>query len=231
MFYRPGTPPRVTGASLARFVRAFAQLGVAKPQVSLGSSVKFGRGINQDTRLSSWIKWIGGIGKHREIKWDLDWQPQSTAKLADVLDKNDRPIYRAHLSLGPLTDEIAEGVHRVGSPDNKYELTPDSWSLEIGPVDCYSLETEDQLFRVGWIEVSLSGYGYLFPWTFRDLLQRAERLPGIRKVMDLCRSTWPVPSALPDQKTKKLRTRMGELWPYHTVDLPGDWYWGLAESG
>jgi hypothetical protein len=101
--------------------------------------------------------------------------------------------------------------------------------MEIGPILSCDLGCEAP-FHVGWVSVSLSGYGYLYPWSFAELVQRAEGHPAIGRMTDLCRATWPVDAGRPDQQLKKLRKQMGDLWPYPKIDRPWDWYWGLCES-
>jgi hypothetical protein len=109
------------------------------------------------------------------------------------------------------------------------DLYLDQWFMEIGPIISCDLGSED-LFHVGWLSVSLSGYGYLYPWTFAELVQRAEGDSSIRRVTELCRATWPVEAGRRDRRQKTLRKRMGDLWPYPEIDRPWDWYWGLSES-
>ncbi len=84
---------------------------------------------------------------------------------------------------------------------------------------------------VGWIAVNLDGPGYLFPWSFRDLVDRAEAIAPVRELMSLCRRTWPVAPGEPDRRVIEARRMMGELWPYPRLDGPWDWSWGLGESG
>ena len=129
-----------------------------------------------------------------------------------------------------LLIRYATGFKRVNSPDNETDLTLDSWSLEMGPIESYDLSSAHR-FLVGWISVNLSGYGYLYPWTLTELRARAEALPEVEHVAELCRSMWPVPAESPGLRRKWGRRQMGELWPYPETNLPMDWYWGLHETG
>src|SRR5262249_21460578 len=145
-------------------------------------------------------------------------------EVPDALEGYDRPLYRALIQLGKATTHIRRHMGRVGSPENEVDLRLTDWSLEIGPMASFDLGSED-LFQVGWISVGLSGYGYLYPWTFAELVRRAEDHPAIRQMTELCRATWPVRSGRPDRQTKRLRKQMGELWPYREIDRPWGWYW------
>lgn len=230
-YYRPTRPPRVTGDSLARFVAAFAGLDVAEDNGPLTVEVKFGEAIDQDDRPSAWDEPVyETISVVREIDWDVEVHCASPRAVAAALKGHDRPVYRAHIQLGQATADIRLRMGRVGSPENEVDLRLSDWSLEVGPVVAFDLGSEE-LFQVGWISIGLSGYGYLYPWTFAELVRRAEDHPAIRQMTELCRATWPVQSGRPDRQTKRLRKRMGDLWPYREIDRPWDWYWGLCESG
>ena len=126
-------------------------------------------------------------------------------------------------------DQITGAIQRINSPENKHDLTLGDWTCEIGPIQSFDLRSDEPL-QVGWISVSLSGYGYLYPWSFADLVERVEADPGMRRVAELCRKSWPVPVELPDDGIRELRQKVGGLWPY-PADLPWDWYWGIAETG
>jgi hypothetical protein len=89
----------------------------------------------------------------------------------------------------------------------------------------------DDTFHVGWIGINLSGYGYLYPWTFADLVHRADQEPAIGKMTALCRDVWPVIHSKPSWRQRRARRKMGELWPYPSTAMPLDWYWGLGEGG
>jgi hypothetical protein len=138
------------------------------------------------------------------------------------------------LSLGWPTDALTDDLKRVDSPENDNDFVPDLWAMEIGPIETASFsEPADTIgapAQVGWIGVSISGYGYLFPWTFTELVQKAERNPGMQKVMQMCKTTWPVPPGRVEPRIVKLRKQLGPLWPYPQHDLPWDWYWGLREG-
>ena len=41
--YRPGTPPKLSGANIASFLLAFARLGIADEKGTIDYRIKFGR--------------------------------------------------------------------------------------------------------------------------------------------------------------------------------------------
>jgi hypothetical protein len=131
--------------------------------------------------------------------------------------------------LGSLHDEVVALITRKESDDNEIDFLPYELGIHLGPVDVFLLGGE-QVWQAGWIELTISGPGYLFPWTFRDVVQRLESSPLIRKLTDVCRTTWPVAYSAVDDQTVDLRRQAGELWPYDDLRKPWDWYWGIAEG-
>jgi hypothetical protein len=149
--------------------------------------------------------------------------------MVDRLATDDPTIYRASISLGMPTDAVLEPITRKDSPENDHNYEPDMLSIEIGPIEIFDLKSEAPAL-CGWIGLSLSGYGYLFPWTFRDVVERLEATAEIGKLTQLCRSHWPVPTEKPDRAILKARRQLGTVWPYE-ADKPWDWYRGMQESG
>ena len=238
-FYRPTAPPEIHGLGLAGFVSAFDALGVANdgPGVTLAYEIRFGRSVDQDDRPTDWLEPVlegptgGGIYGIRSVDFDAEGTAPSLKDLAGALAAlGGRPIYRANLTLGLVVDPVYDGLSRGPSEENEVGLGLDSWSMEVGPIVCFDLATEEP-WHVGWIAVQIGGPGYLYPWTFRDLVDRAEAIAEIRGVADLCRGTWPVAAASPPRRVVKARKAMGDLWPYPRADPPWDWFWGLQESG
>ena len=229
-FVRSTPPPRVTGTSLAEFIRKFNGLDVADDNGSLLAKIKFGERIDQDKKPTIWREPINAvIATLKEIEWDIEKEFHSIPEMADALARHHGNVYRAFISLGGAKAEVCRPLQRLNSPENKVDLTLDTWSFEIGPVKSSSLNSIP-LFA-GWMAVKLSGSGYLFPWTFADLHERAEAHPDIRRVMDLCRSKWPVAPEQPDRGLQKLRRKMAKFWPFAQIDIPRNWYWGLSETG
>jgi hypothetical protein len=76
--------------------------------------------------------------------------------------------------------------------ENSVWFAPDSLSLEFGPIHVVDREL-DAPIHCGWIGLNVSGPGYPYPWTRRDVLARLENDPHLRQITELCRRTWPVP--------------------------------------
>ncbi len=226
IFYRPASLELVTGQILANFIEKFFALGLSRYSGRQGVlQIKFGKFVDQDMRPSSWIAPTNTprVGIIKEIDWDIDQYNEPLIELPKKLYPLQQPIYRAYMSLGgAMQDELAI-LHRTGSPQNDEDYVPDSWSLQIGPIET----GKDGDFTVGWIAVGLGGNGYLFPWTLPELVERAETIAGIQSLMKLCRETWSVDASTPSASIRSGRIELGNYWPYETFDLPMDWYWGL----
>ena len=226
MLYRPGKPPIVIGRSLSVFLQRLLELGISDVNRSGGTlAIKFGEAIDQDERPAWWIAStsVENIGIIEDIEWDVEQFSVPITETMAILSKSDKPIYRAHIGLGAAADETIKLLRRSGSAQNDEDYVPDSWSFEIGPIK----SGRDGEFVVGWMAIGIGGNGYLYPWTLRELVQRAEQLPEIVKLMRLCRESWPVDAELQNMEVQQGREQMGPYWPYEKLDKPWDWYWGL----
>lgn len=243
-FYRPTAPPIVTGPALAKFLRDLNGTGVIGEFGGDLLKVKFGAAIDQDDR-SEWIDTpvpgVPDVYSVSSIEYDLELDRVGLDAMCRALEEHDRPIYRASVLLGIARGDIIAAL-RTTRPDNDdYNLCLWDVGVSLRPVSIGTLDSEE--FVVGWMSVSLSGQGYLFPWTPRDLTSRAEQLPPLRPVMDLCRRRWPVEAnatakvlerltaGLRVHRTRRTRKQMAELWPYEDLDRPWDWFWGVDETG
>jgi hypothetical protein len=218
MLYRPGKPPLVRGPELARFVREMEALGALSGRGLFRLEVKYGEAIDEDD-----------ADDVSDDEWDVDEDPGSVNGLVSALERLERPIYRAFLMMGGAPREIFLALWRPPSTENRVELLLSEWSLGLGPVAVADLESVE-IVHPGWMELGISGRGYLYPWTFRDLIGRAESSPKVQAVAELCRRSWPVDPGPPDEGERRLRKKLGELWPYD-MDRIRDWAWGLEESG
>lgn len=246
--YRSQPPRGLTAAKLAGFVREFAALGLAAPSGPITYHVKFGRAVDQDDRPTTWDEPVPGTGgcisTCREIEYDAEGDDlPDLVRLADTLDSlPTHPIYRATLLLGDVSNSIHEALHRGPSEDNETQLGFNlGWSIEAGPIESHDMGGQGP-FQVGWLAVSLSGQGDPYPWTYRDLIARAEAVPGVAALMDVCRRTWPldlprVPllhlrnSSRAPRRIVQLRQSMGDLWPYDDLGEPWGWCWGIRVQG
>jgi hypothetical protein len=231
VYYRPRVPPAMTSIDLAGFVAQLRDAGVVADERSGTLQIKFGNAIDQDELGTSCDEEIGpGIFSMGEIEWDIDL-PFGTklAATIDALTADERKIYRAHVCLGAAVPEITEPITRTNSPENDYDFCPTDLSIEVGPIELYTLSSEVAAFA-GWIGVRLSGSGYLYPWTFRDVVERLDATPGVAHLTEICRSTWPIDPDPPEPAVVDVRDEIGTLWPYDDLARPWNWYWGIQEG-
>jgi len=218
VYYRPGPPPKVTGDGLSQLIR-----GILNSEFVTDSrdtlEVKFGDAIDPESDEED----------EDEIDWDIAGQ-YSLSEMIDALSSDQRLICRADVSFKTPCDSLLDSISRRDSPENEVDLNPDCMAIEIRPVKIRRLENEEP-FHVGWASMYFSGYGYLYPWTLRDVVARAESSQEMQHLMQLCRSHWPVAGSMADPSVVALRKRLGELWPYDKFDKPWDWCWGVVETG
>ena len=218
MYYRATDRFTVHTSELARFVEAFYALDVSS--VSSGSlMLRFGRRISER-------KWMR-VDDHDD--WDLEEFSQPLLEVPERLRSIDRPVTNAYLALGgPVDRPEFKTLHRVGSPENEVDFTPDGWSFSLGPVTT----GPDFEFLVGSACISLGGNGYLYPWSFADLIERAEQIEGWRRIRELCEAFWPVTASWKSvrraRRVAERREMTGPYWPYPETDRPPGWFWGLS---
>jgi len=258
VYYRPTPPPIIRSPSLLKFVQRFADCGAADEKSALGCSlqVKYGDAVDQDDSPATWEEpidygtkptWLQrlatllgfrpraessvSICTEEEIDWDCLEQYDTLTELAEGIGGLDpkQNVYRAEIILGTATDSVIRAMERVDSPENEIDLLLTDWMLQVGPIEIFDLATE-QPYHVGWIGLSLGGDGYLFPWTLKDLVKRAEACPEVRSVANVCRDLWPISPELPSQERMQNRRTLGDLWP-DPIDAPVDWAWGVEETG
>lgn len=244
-YYRPTKPPRVTGPVLAAFLRELSATALFERKGPESLKVKFGRAIDQDTRPSSWevpVRGVPGMCTFDGIDWDIEHERLSLDDALAVLSNHDRPVYRASAGLGYLRQDITRTLQTLRPDDGAPNLCLGDCSVWIEPIELGQM-SDDATYKVGWMGVSFSGYGYLYPWTARDVTDRALASPDLRRVADVCRRLFPVdpngtPSLLerltPERRRSRItsiRKRMRDLWPFDDLDAPWDWYWGVLETG
>ena len=229
VYYRPSPPPKITGDDLARFLSAIRKTRTLEGRGTSNLSVKFGASIDQDTRGTYWEEELpSGLWQSHKIEWDLELDVHakpSVEQMIAALMGDKRTIYRAHVMLGTATEETYSLIARVNSFENEYDFYPCDLSIGIGPVLLTDLDSEERVC-VGWMNFSLHGYGYLWPWTLSHAIQRAEMSDAIARLTRTCREFWPVKPAKPSQALIKFREKNPKLWPYPSNDLPADWFWG-----
>ena len=232
IFYRPRTPPLLTANDLAQFVARLRDTTLLVDGGLRSLKIKFGDAVDQDDKSTTWNEPLGGgrLFVAREIEWDQHLSDPTIAEMVECLTGDGRRIYRAWISIGALSDEVLQPITRLNSPENDRDFCPDGLSLEVGPIEIYSLGTE-LIAHVGWIGLSISGSGYLFPWTIQEVVERAATAPAIQRLTDVCRASWPVTPERPEPRIAEARKQLGELWPYADLHKTWDWYWGVCETG
>lgn len=242
--YRPSPPPIVTGPALAEFLRRLAATGIAESLSGDILSVKFGRAIDRDMKGTFIEEPVPGVLRMfsvHSIEMDIEHSNITFDDALCLLSNHDRPIYRASVHFGTARPEIIAALQTQRPDDESVNLCLWDCTFHLGPVTIGSMSSEES-FMVGWMTLSFSGNGYLFPWEPRDLTDRAAALPELQPAVQLCREVWPVDPENPGgtfgklvpalrRRTISARRRMGDLWPHRELDRPWDWFWGVAESG
>jgi hypothetical protein len=244
-FYRPTPPPVVSGREFLRFLHDLCSAGVFEARGATVLQIKFGRTIDQDeksTMVEVPLEDEPGVSLIRDIDWDVDEPKITLEDAAEMLKGEDRAVYRAFAFIGTVNPAITAALQTRRPDDGEENLALWDGSVSIGPVRVCSLGG-DREFQVGWMDVGIGGNGYLWPWTARDLTDRAARLPDLEPLTQVCRSSFPIDpnDRSPTFKAKRwsdvLRSRrrgrrqMGALWPHDDLDVPADWHWGVAETG
>ncbi len=233
LFYRPVPPPPVTASDVARFLMSVRDLELLAGGGLLTLQVKFGSDIDVDDHPTSWEEPTATPSDFtvRDIEWDFDLSsPANLQEMIYRLVDDERRIYRRFASMGALDENVVLPISRIESPENEIDFTPDTLGLQIGPVIVGTLSS-DMIAQVGWIALSISGCGYLWPWSGHEVVAALDGSSAIRRLANRCREHWPVPPAAASPDVVEQRREMGELWPYGGFDQPHDWHWGVHESG
>lgn len=235
VFYRPAKPPAITASDLGRFIARIHDEGLLVDDGLRVLQLKLGDSIDQDEKRATCLEELEhapGLFVTKDIEWDLELRaPTTIADMIAGLANDNRRIYRAVALLGSPIDAVLNPITRTNSPENDVSFCPDTLGIDIGPINIGGLAADHPPLFVGWIGVSLSGSGYLFPWTSRDVLKRLEGKEPIQQLMEVCRSTWPVPPRELENRFIDMRRDIGDHWPYDELSKPWDWYWGFDESG
>ena len=233
VYYRPRDPPLVTTENLAEFISRLSQTKAIHEDDSAGSvEVKFGNSINQDPNPTFWLEESGfspQLSFPRSIEYDLVSGPRcGLSGIVETLKSTTGTIYRADVDLGRLSDDVLRDIERSPSVENEEPFLPQWVNFSIGPVDCGTYNEEGIL--VGWMELTLSGQGRLYPWSFRDIFTRLEASGEVQELMSICCDQWPVQSSEPEESVVSARRECQSIWPYDEFNRPWDWYWGIHES-
>jgi hypothetical protein len=153
-FYLPTKPPTIRTDELSRFVSDFATLAVAEP----GESMTLELAIETSTESPA-LSLAEDLAKHgsnaKFDNWELTEHFDSYGELASRLSKVKKHVHRAFINLGHATAPIIDQFSRLGSAENDTDFSADGWSLEVGPVESFGLDSEIH-HLVGWVSVDLS---------------------------------------------------------------------------
>jgi len=242
-----GEPPVVTAGDLAVFVERILALDILAWE-RMDVRLKFGRAIDQDDHNTTPEE---QVGQNTWLMLDYDWHVKAnrlphaealellrhppasrtverTRKLFGpkvVIETFDPHIYRARLSFGMLKEPIYRDLcHKLEG--NYLNLTDLTFSIDV--VELIDPE-EGGIFQVGWMDFSISGSGYLFPWSYAETMEKLRAHRELGLIRDFCRELWSASTQPVRPELVKGREQMGKLWsePY---DAPYDWYWAINET-
>lgn len=233
--YRPGPACRVDALALAALVRDLSGTGALRDQKEVmgdwhwhQAKIRFGSGLDQDARPMveevfnedhPTISWT------REQPWDWQTTALSNLELSRGFTRDERPVYRAHLQLGQLREDLCERLDWLARDGaNEYRVNFSDVMFQCEPVVYADRESGDH-FGLGWCGLSVSGSGYFFPWKAVECIELARSIPEITAMFEVCRAHFPVKPAKPDQSLQNLRALLAKngSWPYASVDQPLDW--------
>jgi len=233
-YFRPQPPPRVTTRELAAVIQKIYATGAFTSHMLSGIRVKFGRSIDKDARgtIEEIPTGTPGVYSVRSIEFDINHDGKSCPAMIAELNQSDSLIYRAEVQFGSVKKPISSLFTRTGSPENSVELCLWDFALHFGPVYAGMLG-EDKSRHVGWMGLSLSGNGYLFPWKRAEVLKRAEHSAELQQLAQICSDAWPI-----DPHTRRKITNVGNLLARtrkalgkQDVNTLTAWQWDVHESG
>jgi hypothetical protein len=86
IFYRPTTPPLISGADLGRFVEQLRATQTLKDRGWQTLDAKFGKSIDVDVTSAVWTERISAqISKFKSISWDIAIQANGIQQIVDRL--------------------------------------------------------------------------------------------------------------------------------------------------
>jgi len=232
-YFRPQPPPRITTRELADVVRRIYSAAEVTPNIMTGMRVKFGRAIDKDAKPTlRETETAPGVFTVRSIEYDINHNAKSCEQLVAELLESDSIVYRANIYFGCAADSICKLFTRANSPENAAGLCLSDLSLHIGPIHAATL-ADDAPRHVGWIALTLSGQGYLFPWTREEILKRTQQSNALNALTQICSDAWPIdPHTLRGTKNiRGLLKRMRKAIGQETVDTLNAWQWDIKETG
>lgn len=169
----PATPASVTFAQAADVVR---RVGAAAELRDAACTLSYARGcVSRDDVAANALVPTGlpGMFTIRDC-YEQRLRPRSRAELLTQLDPiASEGCYRLHAGMGRA--HASDAVHLMRQPcdRNRIGLSLTDASLAIGPFEIERDDDEEQVVRLGTVACTLWGYGYCYPWTKQELIERA----------------------------------------------------------
>jgi len=258
VFYRPDVAPIVKSTEVGLFLKKLQDLEFVSQSELAAAEINWGERVSEDVRpfyieedISStihrkpWWKRIFGHQPSIELTTTFSnikpLEPDFTCntsfdELIDQLMARDQAIGRLLIN-GSLTEDQCEHFQSPHPSGEEINFRPDSWSLEFGQIKLsringWEVEGMGLLsdIEVAEMAFSIGGYGYFYPWTFREWVERFTDDPELKQICELCRKTWPVEETIPSQELLKARRECEDLWPYEDIEGQLDWAWGPQEG-
>ncbi|MHB0936045.1 MAG: hypothetical protein ACYDCO_04140 [Armatimonadota bacterium] len=246
--YRAGDkPPIVTTQDLAVFTERILALDILQPDFMI-VHLKFGQAIDQDKEGIAEISET--IASLLYYDWDVDegFFPREEAlaflrnppefrivkrerrHLLDFGPKNvvenfGPHIYRAHLMFRTMKEEVYTPICHKLYGDS---LILSELDYHIGPVQLFDT-VKNEIYYTGWMNFAVNGDGYLYPYTYREILENLRTHPVLQQIRDICREMWPSTTVPPNPEVVHDRSTMGKMWA-EPEDAPYDWYWAINGS-
>ena len=236
VFYRPDTPPIVTPNELSAFLEKLLNTGFAKHSKLSTADINWGDQISEDIRPFDLEEDNeGGWSTIKSIDPDFSYDGDFRGLISELKTRK-QTIGRLFIS-GNFNKEQYEWFQSPHPSGEEINFRPDSWSLEFGEVRLgtlsgWELDNGEEIsdLQIGMMSFAISGYGYFYPWEFKDWVEKFTISPCLQEVCELCRSTWPVDSAPPSEELVMLRRECDGLWPYDDIHAPIGWAWGPSET-
>lgn len=232
LYFRPQPPPRIKTRELASVVKSLYSTANVQSDILSGIRVKFGRSIDKDTKNTvSEEETAPGVFKLNSIEFDINHDAKTCEAMIAELMESDSIVYRAEIQFGCAKDTIRKLFQRKNSPENEVDLSLTDLRLEIGPIHAQMIG-EDASRHVGWIALTLSGQGNLFPWTRAEILKRAAQSAELQELAQICSDAWPIdPHPLKRiTNVRNLLARTRKTVATQDVNTLTGWQWDVRET-
>ena len=246
IFYRPGLPPPLDAAALADFLERFAaceMIGTEHP--ILWCRINFGERIDGRVRPffctrspRPWPPWALRFfvlprlldalrtrsARSRRIPADLELLDCNLLEVVRIIRAKgcDAP---ARVSIGGYVSSSGsrclEALAFFQSPE---WMEPGGWQLDVGPIEIQK-PGDTAAVCVGWMSLTLSGFGYYLPGFMGRWIAQAEEDPHVSELIELLRSAFPGSGSLPPKDLVALRREHPDFWPVGDPEAPLDWSW------